>query len=151
MTMTTAKRDLYYKFRKKLAAWAESPEGKQHPWLDIIMLTPDLLHLLIHLAADPDVPFSVKGKITLVIAYIINPLDLLPELMIGPGGFLDDVVLAVYLLNSLFTEVEDNIILRHWAGSSDLLSIVKDISEKADRLIGSGLLRKLRTLITRHP
>ena len=147
MNQQTDTRDAYYKLRKKLNSWAESPDGRQHPWLDIIMLTPDLLHLLIRLAADPEVPLSVKGKITLVIAYIINPLDLLPELIIGPGGFLDDVVLAVYLLNSLFTEIEDHILIRHWAGSSDLLDLVKKISEKADRLIGSGLFRKLRTII----
>jgi uncharacterized membrane protein YkvA (DUF1232 family) len=150
MTQTTAKRDPYYQVRKKLDAWAESEEGKKHPWLDLIMLTPDLLHLLIHLAADPEVSIVVKGKITIVVAYMINPLDLLPELLIGPGGFLDDVILAVYLLNSLFNEVEEHILLRHWAGSSDLLLIIKEFSEKADRLIGSGLFKKLKTLITKQ-
>lgn len=150
MNQKTDTLDVYYKLRKRLDSWAESSDGRQHPWLDIIMLTPDLLHLLIRLAADPEVPLFVKGKIILVITYMINPLDLLPELIIGPGGFLDDVVLAVYLLNSLFTEIEDHILVRHWAGSSDLLDLVKKISKKADQLVGSGLFRKLKAVI-KHP
>jgi uncharacterized membrane protein YkvA (DUF1232 family) len=34
-----------------------------------------------------------------MIAYIISPLDLLPEGIIGPAGYAEDIALAAYVIN----------------------------------------------------
>ena len=93
-------RDFYQRLRLELREWAES-EGRGHQWLSWVMLAPDLFHLLIRLAADPEVSLTEKGKLGAVILYFISPLDLLPELLLGPPGFLEDIVLATYALNSM--------------------------------------------------
>ena len=42
--------------------------------------------------SDPDVPWYVKLLVTLIVAYIISPIDLIPD-FIPVFGFLDEVIL----------------------------------------------------------
>ncbi|MBN1783127.1 DUF1232 domain-containing protein [bacterium] len=138
--------DFYQRLRRKLSAWANSDEGKRHPWVDVIMLAPDLLHLMMKLAADPEVSLSVKAKLALVIAYVVNPLDLMPEIIIGPGGFADDVILCILLMHELFKEVPPGILEHYWTGSESLLTAVQRISNAMHGLIGNRLFRKLKAV-----
>ena len=54
--------DFYKKLRQKIKAWSISEEGKTFAWTNWILLGPDLFHLLIRLAADPNVPIGEKAK-----------------------------------------------------------------------------------------
>jgi uncharacterized membrane protein YkvA (DUF1232 family) len=49
------------------------------------------------------------GRLVLVIgaaAYIVSPLDLLPELVMGPFGLADDAVIATWLAGAVLAETE---------------------------------------------
>ena len=50
------------------------------------------------------------------------------------------VAVLVAVLNVLLTEVDNQILLEHWSGSSDLLSTVRSFLAKADQMIGKGRL-----------
>ena len=139
-------RDFYQKIRHEIRLWAED-EGRDHHWIRWIMLAPDLFHLLIRLGADPEVPLVEKVKLAGVIIYFISPLDLLPELFMGPPGFLEDVILAVYALNAMINRTDAALIRKHWAGDNDILEIIQTVLINADRLIGSGLFKKLKKLL----
>ncbi|HDQ46183.1 MAG TPA: DUF1232 domain-containing protein [bacterium] len=136
--------DFYRRLRARIVAWSESREGSSHRWTEILLLAPDLFYLLIRLSADPDVPVGEKAKLAVAVAYFVKPMDLLPELILGPVGFLDDIVLAAYALNSLINRTDPEIVTRHWTGSRDLLVTIQEILNKADRIMGSGLARKIR-------
>lgn len=139
--------DFYKKLRKRIMAWADSREGQTHRWANILLTAPDFFHLLIRLAAEPEVPASEKGKLAIAIAYFISPIDLMPELMIGTAGFLDDIVLSAYVLNSLVNRCDPAILKRHWAGDEDVLVLIQYVLDRADRIVGSGLFRKLRKIL----
>jgi len=47
--------------------------------------------------SDPRVPWYIKGLIILVVAYIISPVDLIPD-FIPLLGFLDELIIVSLLL-----------------------------------------------------
>ncbi len=136
--------DFYQKLRQRIQDWAESEKGQTYRWARWILLAPDLFHLVVRLTVDPEVPFADKGKLAAVVAYFISPLDLLPELILGPTGFLDDVILTVYALNTIINHVDPMILRKHWAGDGDILILIQNILSLADQALGSGLFRRLK-------
>ena len=135
--------DFYRKLRGRIRKWLDGRE-KKHKWAEILLLAPDLFHLLVCLLFDKDVPEREKTKILMAIAYFISPLDLLPELLLGPVAFVDDVAIACFVLNSLVKNVEPEVIERHWAGEDDLLEIVAVVVSHGDAWLGSGLFRRIK-------
>ncbi|HAB54606.1 MAG: hypothetical protein A2315_00410 [Ignavibacteria bacterium RIFOXYB2_FULL_35_12] len=142
--MDEQKKDFYQKLRADIKKWLEEKTASENTWTEYIMLAPDLFHLLTKLSLDPDVPASKKVKIAGIIAYFISPIDLIPELLLGPVGYLDDIAATAYILNDIINEVDPKIIQRNWAGEKDILVLVKTIIANANNMIGSGLLKKLR-------
>jgi uncharacterized membrane protein YkvA (DUF1232 family) len=139
--------DFYHELRAKFKTWLDSEEGKNHKWAEYLLAAPDLFHLLCKLSIDKDVPISEKAKLAGAIAYFVSPIDLLPEALIGPLGYADDVSLAAYVLNQIVNKTDPEVIQRHWAGEGDVLELIQRILERADEMVGSGLWRKLRDLV----
>jgi uncharacterized membrane protein YkvA (DUF1232 family) len=133
--MDEQKKDFYQKLRTDVKKWLDEKTNSDNTWTEYIMLAPDLFHLLTKLVIDPDVPSSKKVKIAGIIAYFISPLDFLPELLLGPVGYLDDIALTAYILNDIINEVDPIIIQRNWAGEKDILALVKTIIANANNMI----------------
>ena len=140
--MNKEQSDFYLKLRKKITAFLEK---KNSPYADILLLAPDLFHLLVKLTMDERVPSKEKAKFIGVIAYFISPIDLLPEFLLGPIGYLDDIALTAYVLNNYINETDAQIVRELWAGDQDILSSIKNVMAVADKAIGSGLWKKLRS------
>ena len=141
-------RDFYHKLRTRINAWAGRDENRSYPWIQWILVAPDLFHLLVRLADDPDVPIKEKTRLLAVIAYFLAPVDLLPEIVMGPTGFLDDVVLAAYFINGILNKTDGDVLQRHWAGEEDVLKTIRKILDSADRMLGSGLFHRLKRLLS---
>lgn len=138
--------DFYQQLRNRIKDW-ERKEDADHTWAEYILLAPDLFHLLCKLALDKDVPSMEKAKLAGAIAYFISPIDIIPEAILGPVGYVDDIALAAYVLNSIITGTSEEIVTRHWAGDQDLLTVLKDILNVADQMVGSGLWKKLKRFV----
>ena len=69
--------------------------------------------------------------------------SLIPGLIFGPVGAVDDVILAAYVLDSIISNSSPEIVERHWAGEGDVLALIKGVLEAANRLVGSGLFERL--------
>jgi len=139
--MDKEQKDFYHKLRKKIAKYLAKHNSK---YTDYLLLAPDLFHLLVKLSLDPRVPADKKAKFIAVIAYFISPIDLLPEIILGPIGYLDDIALSAYVINQYINETDPAIVRELWAGDQDVLSAVKNVVTAADRMIGSGLWKKIR-------
>jgi uncharacterized membrane protein YkvA (DUF1232 family) len=100
--------------------------------------------LLCRLAVDKEVPAGQKAKVAGVIVYFVSPLDLLPEGIVGPVGYVEDVALAAWVLNDLINETNPGIVMRHWAGDEDVLDLIQQILQVADEMVGSGLWARVR-------
>jgi len=136
--------DFYQKLRKDVKHWVSKNVDKDSKWREYILIAPDIFHLLCKLSVEKNVPASKKIKLVGAIAYFISPIDLMPEGLIGPIGYLDDIALAAYVLNDLINEIDPQIIRKHWAGEKDILDLIKTILANADKMIGGKLWQKIR-------
>jgi uncharacterized membrane protein YkvA (DUF1232 family) len=138
------KHDFYLKLRKKITNWINAEAKANNKYADYLLFAPDFFHLLVKLSLDDDVPVAQKIKLGITIAYFISPIDILPEGIIGPVGYFDDLVLAAYTLNSFINENNTELVYKHWAGERDVLELIQKTIRAADRLLGSGLLNRLK-------
>lgn len=138
--------DFYQSLRKRILDWANSQEGKTSQWTQYVLAVPDVFHLLVKLTLDPEVPAVAKAKLGVGLAYFISPIDLLPEALLGPLGFTDDIVVAAIILKALINETDAELVRKHWAGEEDILKLVQHIIDVADRMVGTGLLNKIKKM-----
>lgn len=111
---------------------------------EYLLLAPDVFVLLWRLVNDARVNAKNKVMLGSGLAYFIFPLDIMPEGFLGPIGYLDDLVFAVYLLNKLLTDTDPEILREHWSGSGDILDSIRNVLHAADNLVSSDILAKLK-------
>jgi uncharacterized membrane protein YkvA (DUF1232 family) len=114
---------------------------------DYLMLVPDIFMLLWRLTNEPRV--SGKNKVLLVsgVAYFVFPFDLVPEAIVGPIGYLDDLVFGVYILNKMLLDTEPAILREHWSGDHDLLESIQKVLNAADNLVAGNLMARLKKMM----
>lgn len=111
---------------------------------EYLLLVPDVFMLLWRLANDARVSSKHKMMLGSGIAYYIFPLDIMPEGFLGPVGFIDDLVFAVYLLNKMLTDTDPQILREHWSGSDDVLVTIRKVLSAAETLVGKEILGRLK-------
>jgi uncharacterized membrane protein YkvA (DUF1232 family) len=86
------------------------------PLREALRLVPDLLRLIRALLADRQVPLGVRLALVFLLAWLLNPIDLIPEFLpvIGP---LDDIVVAVLVLRYVRRRLGDEELRRRWPGT----------------------------------
>ncbi|MEA4925311.1 MAG: YkvA family protein [Syntrophomonadaceae bacterium] len=136
--------DFYQKLRVRFKEWMATDEGQTSKWAEYLMFAPDLFHLLCKLAIDDNVAAADKAKLAGAVVYFLSPLDFLPEVLLGPLGFADDVVLAAWVLNNMVNRIDQDIVRSHWAGDEDVLQVIQRIIAAADQMLGSGLWNKIK-------
>lgn len=139
--------DFYQKMRSEIRAWVKSKTGQESQWSEYLLLAPDLFHLLAKLALDNEVPSAEKAKIAGALAYFISPIDLFPEALVGPLGYLDDVALAAYVINSVMKNSDPALVTKHWAGEQNILELVQQIVDVASDMLGNKIWDKLKKLV----
>lgn len=144
--MKDSEDDFYRRLRGQVRDWLGSEQGKSSRWGEYVLLAPDLFHLLWNLSVDPDVPGRDKAKLAGAIAYFISPIDLIPEAIVGPIGYVDDIALTAHVLHSIVNHTDPEVLRRHWAGEDDVLEVLQRILAAADEMVGSGIWKRLKRL-----
>ncbi len=141
--LTPGQRDFYQGLRQKIRDFLTraSPGLK---YADVLLVAPDIFHVLCRLVADKRIPPIQKAKLAATLAYFITPVGVVPEALVGPIGYIDDVALAAYVLNGLLNSDQAEVVREHWAGDKDVLEVVRGVLEVADSAIGSGLWRRIK-------
>jgi uncharacterized membrane protein YkvA (DUF1232 family) len=136
--------DFYRKIRRQITAYLDKHQFK---YGDILLLAPDFFHLLVKLSLDERVPGDKKIKLAGAIGYFILPIDLLPEIIFGPLGYMDDIAIAAYVLNDFINHNDIDIVHDHWAGEGDVLASVQNVLTLADNFLGEGLFKRIKRRI----
>jgi len=139
--------DFYHRLRRRLDSWLATNEGRRYQFARLLVVVPDFLHLLIRLAFDGRVHAGARSQLVATLAYVMSPIDLLPEAFVGPMGFADDLVLMVLVVRRLLHSVPREVIAEHWAGEQDLFELVETVLETADQMIGGKRWSRLRKWI----
>ena len=108
--------------------WVLRPRGAT--LRDIMTVIPDLLRLLRSLIGDRSVPTDVRVVLVGLLAWIVSPIDLIPEFIPGIGP-LDDVVVAIVALRYVRRRVGIDELRRRWTGTDDGFGLLV-------RVIGRG-------------
>lgn len=138
----------YDRLREKILHAAEKRGGKMSEGaLKALLLVPDVFILLVRLMLDKSVPGSTRAMIGGALAYFVLPADLLPEMILGGAGFMDDLILATAVLSQAFGGDLEPYARRHWSGPEDLRVVLRDLSQTAQSLLGQNLYDRLRRLM----
>ncbi len=137
--------DYYQRLKLKIKKYGEQESAKNNRWFDFIMLTPDFFKLLCTLAVENRIPVKKRLKLASAIAYFMSPFDFLPEEIIGPAGYLDDVTVAALILKELLDKGVDVQLLReHWGNERDIREAIENILEHAEEMLGKSLWEKIK-------
>jgi uncharacterized membrane protein YkvA (DUF1232 family) len=93
---------------------------------ELVRLVPDIARLVRGLLADRSVPLSIRLLLIGLLAWLLSPIDLVPEFIpiLGP---IDDVIVAILVLRHVRRRLGTDELRRRWPGSVasfDLLSSI---------------------------
>ncbi|MDJ0852218.1 MAG: DUF1232 domain-containing protein [Myxococcota bacterium] len=111
---------------------------------DVILLLPDLTVLLGRLLRDPRVPRSAKFVAMLGVGYVISPIDLIPGVIFGPIGLVDDLLIVTATLSRILNDVHPDIVRSHWSGTGDVLDAIQRVTRWSETLFKGRLVGLLR-------
>jgi uncharacterized membrane protein YkvA (DUF1232 family) len=96
--------------------WFFRPKGVS--MREIIRIVPDVLRMLRSIVRDPASPLDVRLVLVGLLAWIVSPIDLIPEFIpvLGP---MDDAVVAVVALRYVRRRVGVGAMRARWPGTDD--------------------------------
>ncbi len=143
-TEDNRKLQFYEILRKRIYKFVKNNTGETGGKLANYLLTlPDFFILLCRLAVDKRVTKTQKAFVGGIIAYIIMPIDIIPD-FIPIIGYIDDLVLVVYGLNLIMNELDKQVLLDNWSGDEDVLELLQKISLSAEQFLDKNFLRKIK-------
>ncbi len=140
----------YDRLRKRVTAAAARRGKLSAAATEALLLVPDIFLLMLRLALDREVPKQQRALLTSALAYFVLPADFLPEMILGPVGFLDDLVLAAIVLAHAFGGELEPYAAKHWSGSQKLRVVLRDVLETANGLVGDRVYGQLLRLLGRY-
>ena len=93
---------------------------------ELVRVVPDILRLIRDLLADGAVPIGARLALLGLLAWLISPIDLIPEFIpvLGP---LDDVVVAVLVLRYVRRRLGEDELRRRWRGSDAGFALLQGV------------------------
>jgi uncharacterized membrane protein YkvA (DUF1232 family) len=116
--------------------------GPQTELKEYLLLLPRLAKLIWRLARDPRVPPRSKATLVLLGAYVVSPVDLIPDFIPGLGQ-LDDIVIAAFALDQIINRIPEHIVREHWDGDEDVLQVVREILDISTTFMPKWLKSRL--------
>jgi len=136
-----------HSFRQRLERrvhdWLASEEAREFPAAALYAHLPELFMALAGVALDGRVPTRERSAVLSALKYIVAPFDLIPEGVVGPSGFRDDLVLAAMVVDHLSCRGFANVLGEHWEGKGDPLAVAREILEAGEALVGAEICHRL--------
>lgn len=141
--ITEARDQFYRTIRRVLDEWAGDIGGGQG-YAKHIPKAPILLRLLENLALEEAVPARHKAQIAVAMAYFTAPEDAMPEEMVGPCGYVDDLALAALVADEIADSAGAAVVRRCWPEEDDPIPVIRDILRFARYAIGPAAWSSIR-------
>lgn len=94
---------------------------------DLLRLLPDTVRLVSRLARDSSLPLGVRVRLWLLMAYLLMPVDVVPD-FIPVVGYADDAVVVALVLRSVVRRAGVDALQRHWPGTAEGLATVQRLA-----------------------
>ena len=99
------------------------------------------------LVSDARVSGKDKVLIGSALAYFVFPFDIIPEGLVGPMGYLDDLVFGAFVLHKILGNTDADVLRAHWSGSEDVLASITRVLNAAESLVSSDVMAKIRKMM----
>jgi uncharacterized membrane protein YkvA (DUF1232 family) len=143
--VTKERADRFYdRMRESIRKYLDKKSSVAGTAGEYLLLAPDVFVLLWRLVNDSRVNSKNKVMLGTGIAYYLFPLDIIPEAILGPMGYIDDLVFAAYLLKRMLSDTDPEILREHWSGRGDILDSIRKVLDAADSLVGSDIFGKFK-------
>jgi uncharacterized membrane protein YkvA (DUF1232 family) len=112
---------------------------------DLIFQAPAFYRLMVHLLDDPRLPARLRPLVLATIAYFILPVDVYPEDLHGPYGYIDDISLCAFTADDVRRELgSDAILTENWDGEAPILELIGDILAEKEDVLGEDWSKVLK-------
>jgi uncharacterized membrane protein YkvA (DUF1232 family) len=133
----------YEKLREKITGFANAKTGeKGGKFAEYILALPDFFILLYRLTVDKRINTTQKLLVGGIIAYVISPIDIIPD-FIPIIGYVDDLVLVVFGLNIILNDLDNQILLDNWSGQQNVLELMQKVTSTAEKFLDKNILKKI--------
>lgn len=113
-----------------IVLWRTKPDAAR--LRESLRLLPDLIRLLRRLIADRSLPRGVRIRLVLLLAYLLSPIDLVPD-FIPVLGYADDAIIVAIALRSVVRRAGPAALERHWPGTPDGLATIRRLAGLSDQ------------------
>ncbi len=103
---------------------------------------PKFFRLIINLLRDPRVSATDKAILGATVAYLLNPVDLVPD-WIPFLGMVDDVYLIVLALLRMLLRTDAQVMSQYWDGPEELIPLLKQTAEWAVAFLPARIRKAL--------
>ncbi len=79
----------------------------------IVARLPQYVRLSFRLMYDPRVPWHLKAVYAGILVYVVSPFDLIPEAILPPLGFVEDIVIYLVGLHNLVKFSPTEVVKEH--------------------------------------
>lgn len=117
---------------------------------DLLLLLPDLTVCLLRLLRDDRVPIASKAVALVGVGYVISPIDLVPGLLFGPIGLVDDLLIVAATLSKILNDVHPDVVRSQWSGPGDVLEAIQRVTSWSESLFTVRVAGVLRGLLSRR-
>jgi len=136
------------RFYDRLRGYLSAPApGVGSGLVDLLLLLPDLAVTLFRLGRDARVPTASKWIALLAVGYVLSPFELLPELILGPIGLIDDLIVVGTALSRMLNHVHPDIVRSHWPGQGDALDAIKRVTDWTEQHVTARLRSAVRRVM----
>ncbi len=109
---------------------------------EAVLFLPRLVRLLFRLIRDPRVSKANKVLVGAAVAYVLSPLDIIPD-FIPLAGQVDDLFAVCIVLMRLIADTGENVITEHWTGSENLILWIHDVARISKLFLPDGVVSAL--------
>lgn len=114
----------------------------------LLLQLPSLVVLIFRLIRDPRVALVDKMLFGAVVAYVLAPVDLVPDILL-PLGLIDDLYLVGLALTRLLGRAGPDLLLEHWDGDPHALGHLIEGVDQIGSVLPARVRRSLQRVVRR--
>ena len=126
--MASEFKDFYQTLRENL----ETYNGEYASFIDC---GPNLFKLLCDVLEEEALDRETRLEVSAAISYYVVPMDVIPETIYGPYGYIDDIYISVYVLNRIAEKYGYDLLQEVWSFDNDIKEVLDDCYDKSAEIL----------------
>lgn len=123
----------YQDYQEIIKNYLDSYHGEYNKIIDY---SPVLLKLLTDILNEKVLSSEHRLKICAALGYFLAPLDVIPESIYGPDGFIDDIFVCCYVLRGITNEFGFDFVESLWESDEEFETVLENCYTQSETILG---------------